>query len=251
MQRTTRSGRRPARRRWPRDAAQANVSPFAIGERPKSPSIVPSPRCTMPTVEASVVDVHLVRRPRGGWRRRSRSTSALSRRTSRLPVRSHDRRSLSGPCEGGGPVGRRVVDHVECHLPAQAHRGAVVVGPRGLRDDDVVARLLHLDERDARPEVVGHAGMRDVDLARLHARCGGASTADAARSRRRDRVGESLAVDALGEADPGVRRLDAVARRLEQDPAFGLAERGAEVAAGPLPGSGGHGGAPGRPGRGA
>ena len=40
--------------------------------------------------------------------------------------------------------------------------------PDGLGDHDVVARLLHLDERELRSEVVRDPGVRDVDLARAH-----------------------------------------------------------------------------------
>ena len=97
------------------------------------------------------------------------STSSANSRTSREPrlVRS-DPRLLAGPGERGRGVGGAVVDHVQGQFPAQAHgRPGVVVAGR-LRDHDVVARLLHLDERQPRPEVVRHPGVRDVHLARVH-----------------------------------------------------------------------------------
>ena len=143
--------------------------------------------------------------------------------------------TLPGPGEGRLPVGRGVVDHVQGDIPAQAHRGPVVVGPVGLRDDDVVARLLDLDERDPRAEVMGHAGVRHVHLTgpdlgpmervpdrRLVVAAGG-------RPERRP-------VDAGPEADARVGRLAPVARGLEEDPRFGLAVRRVQVAARPLPG---------------
>ena len=165
--------RLPARRRsgGPSAAAQANVSPRAIGSRPKSPSIVPSPAVTIPienrpsaTSSSSttssrrrVEEVEHVGVEQAGLPRRRRS-------------RARTRRLLAGPGERRRRRRRRVVDHVERLVPAEAHRRPGVVGAVGLRDHDVVGRLLDLDERDPRPEVVRHAGVGDVDLARRHRR---------------------------------------------------------------------------------
>src|SRR5579875_2201594 len=102
----------------------------------------------------------------------------------------------------------------------------------------MVARLLHFDERDPRAEIVRHAGPGQVHLSRMDVRAV-QRAADALGVMAADGVGEPVTLDPGDKADPGMRRLGAIAGCLEQDPGLRLAEPRAQVRAGPVPGRAG------------
>ena len=107
--------------------------------------------------------------------------------------------------------------------------------PAGLRDHDLVAGLLDLDERDPRAEVVRHAARVPRTPRPDGPRSGAASRGCAALSWRRTAPANQSRSMPGDEPDPRVRRLRPVPRRVQQDPRLGLAERGAEVAPCPVP----------------
>src|SRR5260370_41978998 len=74
--------------------------------------------------------------------------------------------------------------------------------------------------------------MRPVHLPRTYVRAV-QRAADALVVAAADGAGEPVALDPGHEADPGMRRLGAITRRVEQDPGLRLAEPRAQVLAGP------------------
>ena len=88
----------------------------------------------------------------------------------------------------------------------------------------MVARLLDLDERDARPEVVRDAAVGDVDLTGGDRRAMEA-VANGIGVSASDRVDEGVAIDVLAEPDARVGRLGPIARCVEEIQASVLPKR--------------------------
>src|SRR6266516_3761608 len=143
------------------------------------------------------------------------------------------RRYLASVAQRRLAIRSAVVDHVQRQLPAEPHGGALVVAAVGLGDDDVIGRLLDLDERDPRAQVVRDAAMRHEYVA-----CADLGAVERVSDRGAviptHRIREPVPVYALAESDARVGRLTAIARSVKNDPCLGLAKARAQVALRPM-----------------
>ena len=96
--------------------------------------------------EAAVGDLDLIRHLEHGGVKELRDVAREQPHLARAVAGPQHPRLLAGAGKRARGVGRAVVDHVQGQVPAQAHGRPPVVLAGRLRDHDVVARLLDLDE---------------------------------------------------------------------------------------------------------